>query len=508
MSSLSEQLFNEILMARQRVYAVSGATPLEIMNAPLPFRLFLKREDLGPIKAYKWRGAYNRMALLQPAERARGVVTASAGNHAQGVALAASLLGTRARIFMPRPTPQVKQNAVRRFGGDLVEIVLHGDSYDEASLAAVADATEAQRTYIHAYDDLQVMGGQGTLADEVVMSGKGPFDTALLQIGGGGMAAAAACWLKRQYPGIRIIGVECAGQACMTAAAQAGHPVPLDSVDIFCDGTAVKKAGELTFQLCRELVDEYVTVSTSDVCRAIQSIWEANRIITETSGALGVAAALALGDRLRGQNVLAILSGANIDFSMFGYIARNSDVGGAVRRHLRIRLPERPGALLHVLENAVAESNIVEFQYGKTHPDEASFTIGVATTNESFHALGQRLDALQIRWEDVTGQEDVTFRVIRYDCALLRHPVFLNLDFYERSGALHDFLQRHVPHDGNICYFNYTHTGERIGRALLGIEFADGTGRAAFLAALPERGAGFRTCRVVAAPIEARLCGK
>lgn len=507
MSSLSDQLFDAILMARQRVYAVADATPLELMNADLPFRLFLKREDLGPIKAYKWRGAYNRMALLSPDERARGVVTASAGNHAQGVALAASLLGIHARIFMPRPTPQVKQEAVKRFGGDQVEIVLHGDSYDAASQAATEDAAQSGRAFVHPYDDLQVMGGQGTLADEIVLSGQGPFDTALLQIGGGGMAAAAACWLKRQYPGIRVIGVEGVDQACMSAANAAGKPVELERVDIFCDGTAVRKAGSLTFQLCRELIDDYVTVTNNDVCWAMQSIWEANRIVTETSGALGVAAALKLGDRLHGQKVLAVLSGANIDFGMLGFITRNSHVGGAVRRHLRIRIPEKPGALLGVLHSAFGESNIVEFQYGKTDSAEAWFTLGVAATDPALRALEQTLAAQNIPWENVTGHEDVAFRVIRYESALLKNPVFLNLDFYERPGALHDFLAQHVARRGNICYFNYAYTGERVGRALLGIEFENDTGRAEFLKALPSHGTGFRACRVVSAPAEARLRG-
>lgn len=494
-------------MARQRVYAVADATPLEEMNADLPFRLFLKREDLGPIKAYKWRGAYNRMALLTEEEKACGVITASAGNHAQGVALAASLLGVHAKIFMPRPTPLVKQDAVRRFGGAQVEIVLSGDSYDAASAAATEEAEKDGRIFVHPYDDLEVMGGQGTLADEVVMSGQGPFDVALLQIGGGGMAAAAACWLKRQYPGIKIIGVETEGQACMSAAVAAGEPVALDKVDIFCDGTAVKKAGKLTFALCRELVDEYVTVTNDDVCWAVQRIWEANRIAVETSGAMGVAAALKLGEQLRGQTVLAVLSGANIDFGKLGYITRNSQVDGASRHYLRVRIPEQPGALLSVLEEGFGDSNIVEFQYGKTDAKEAWFTLGVAATPLALEALKQRLSGSAVRWEEVTGAEDVVFRVIRYDRSLLKNPVFLSLDFYERPGALHDFLKKYVAASGNICYFNYAYSGERVGRALLGIEFADATVRTAFLAALPDRGTGFRACRVVKGPVGERLGG-
>ena len=304
MSALTEEVFNAILMARQRVYAVAPATPLELVVAPeLPFSLYVKREDLGPIKAYKWRGAYNRMALLTPDERARGIVAASAGNHAQGVALAAKMLGIHAKIYMPRSTPEVKQAAVRRFGGEFVQIVLHGDAYDAAGAAAKEDAHENNLTFVHPYDDVSVMGGQGTLADEVVMSGKGPFDVAFLQIGGGGMAAASAVWLKRQFPGIKIIGVEGVAQASMAAAVSAGKPTDIGRVDIFCDGTAVRKAGSLTFEICRELVDEFVTVTNEDVCWAIQKLWESNRIIPETSGAMGVAAALKLADSLAGKKL-------------------------------------------------------------------------------------------------------------------------------------------------------------------------------------------------------------
>ncbi|MDR2981366.1 MAG: pyridoxal-phosphate dependent enzyme [Puniceicoccales bacterium] len=509
MSSLLDQLFESILMARQRVYAVAPATPLEEMNANLPFRLFLKREDLGPIKAYKWRGSYNRMAMLTEAERKVGVVSASAGNHAQGVALAASLLGINARIYMPRPTPQVKQEAVKRFGGERVEIILHGDSFDEASAAAMTDVAQSGRTFIHPYDDLDVMGGQGTLADEIVMSGQGPFDVALLQIGGGGMAAAAACWLKRQYPGIRIIGVEGNGQACMTAANKAGHPVSLEKADIFCDGTAVKQAGNLTYELCRELIDEYVSVTNDDVCWAVQSIWEANRIIVETSGAMGVAAALKLGEKLRGKNVLAVLSGANIDFGKLGYITRNSQVDGASRHYIRLCIPEKPGALLDVLENAFGEENIIEFQYGKTDKTKAWFTIGVAAGEQALAGLAEKLSQLNIQWENVTGHEDVSFRVIRYEASLLANPIFLNLDFYERPGALHDFLLllRNVADCGNICYFNYAYTGERIGRALLGIDFPSEEAGRNFLKGLPDHGTGFRSCRAVNGPANERLRG-
>ncbi len=505
MSALSDELFDAILMARQRVYAVADATPLEEVSASLPFRLFVKREDLGPIKAYKWRGAYNRMALLSPEERSRGIVAASAGNHAQGVALAAKLLNIRAKIFMPRSTPDVKQNAVRRFGGDNVEIVLFGEAYDEASRAAHETAERENLTFVHPYDDIGTMGGQGTLADECVMSGKGPFDVAFLQIGGGGMAAACACWLRRQYPGIRIYGVEGAEQASMKAAFEAGTPVDIGKTDIFCDGTSVRKAGNLTFPLCRELMDDIVTVTNDDVCWAIQTLWETHRVLPETSGAMGVAAALKLAGTLAGKKVLTVISGANIDFGMLGVITRNSQVNGAHRRYLRVRIPERPGALLDILGNAFSDCNLLEFQYGKTDASTAWFTIGVAVSDAQFAALGESLSAKNIEWRHVTGEADVLFRVIPYEEKLMSHPAFLRLDFYERPGALAAFLEKNLGENENICYFNYLYTGERVGRALIGIEFPDTAARERFLATLPKSGDGFRSCVVVDGEAEKRL---
>ena len=505
MSALCDELFDAILMARQRVYAVADATPLEEVAADLPFRLFVKREDLGPIKAYKWRGAYNRMALLSPEERSRGIVAASAGNHAQGVALAAKLLNIHAKIFMPRSTPDVKQNAVRRFGENNVEIVLFGESYDEASRAAHETADRENLTFVHPYDDLGTMGGQGTLADECVMSGKGPFDVAFLQIGGGGMAAACACWLRRQYPGIKIYGVEGADQASMKAAFEAGTPVDIGKTDIFCDGTSVRKAGNLTFPLCRELMDGIVTVTNDDVCWAIQTLWETHRVLPETSGAMGVAAALKLAGTLAGKKVLTVISGANIDFGMLGVITRNSQVNGAHRRYLRVRIPERPGALLDVLGSAFSDCNLLEFQYGKTDAADAWFTIGVAVSDAQFAALGETLSAKNIEWQHVTGEADILFRVIPYNEKLMREPAFLRLDFYERPGALSAFLEKNLSASENICYFNYQYTGERVGRALIGIEFSDTSARERFLAALPKSGDGFRSCVVIDGDAAKRL---
>ncbi|HSI83116.1 MAG TPA: pyridoxal-phosphate dependent enzyme, partial [Candidatus Methylacidiphilales bacterium] len=327
---LDRQLRQETLFARERVYRFGQPTPIERLvlpsseredpSAPAP-EIWVKREDLSPVKSYKWRGACNRMALLTPEEAARGVVTASAGNHAQGVAMVAKALGIRARIYMPRSTPRVKQNAVRHHGGTFVDIRLVGDSYDEAVTAARTDENSSGAVYVHAYDDLRVMAGQGTLADEVVLSGRGPFDVAYLQIGGGGMASAVANWLKTYWPAISIIGVEGEGQASMKAAMEAGQPVALSEVDIFCDGTAVRKAGALPYPICAQTLDRVETITNAEVSNAIRVLWETLRCISEPSGAMGLAAVLKNRASLAGKKVLIVISGANIDFLQLGLIA-------------------------------------------------------------------------------------------------------------------------------------------------------------------------------------------
>lgn len=469
--ALIRSLRQEILFARRRIYEVGQATPLEAIHMSDPaFELFVKREDLSPIHAYKWRGAYNRMAQLSVEELQSGVVTASAGNHAQGVALAARKLGTQAIIFMPLSTPRMKQVAVQQHGGDQVEIRLCGDSYDAASFAAHTCAADEGKTYIHAYDDLAVMAGQGTLADEIVMSGKGPFDVAFLQVGGGGMAAATATWLKMQFPDIHIIGVEGVDQASMAAAIKAGKPVTLDKIDIFCDGTAVRQAGTLTHQVCAEVVDEWMTVSNDEVSAAIQFLWEKLRCIPEPSGAMGVAAVLKRKDQLSGKRVLSILCGANMDFEQLAMVARRSAVGAARRHYLKIDIKEQSGAMYSLLNALPRTVNIVDFQYGKTDAANASPVIGFDVAPMQFEVLTKALTDGGYPFVEVTSETDVAFRLIHYEAKLLSHPFFITLEFHERRGALAEFLRAVSPH-ANLCYFNYVYSGERVGRALLGFEF-------------------------------------
>lgn len=506
---LDRQLRQEILFARERVYRFGQPTPLETIILPGGPEVWVKREDLSAVKSYKWRGACNRMAVLAPEEASRGVVTASAGNHAQGVALAARALGIHARVYMPRSTPRVKQGAVRQHGGEWVEIRLAGDSYDEAVHAARADEAESGATYVHAYDDLRVMAGQGTLADEIVLSGHGPFDAAFLQIGGGGMAAGVSNWLKTYWPGIKIVGVEGVGQASMKAALAEGRPVALDQVDLFCDGTAVRTAGESPYRILRDTLDRIDTVTNAEVSRAIRVLWESLRCVSEPSGALGLAAVLQQREALAGKRVLVVVSGSNVDFLQLGLIARSQGASSQTSRTLRVRIPERPGTMLHLLDTGFAGIDIIDFQYGKTSETEAWPIFTLAADDPAvLAAVPGKLEDAGFVWEEVTGAIDVDFRAIPLRGDLLRHPAFLRLEFYERPGALHDFLASRVADKANLCYFNYRQSGERIGRALIGLDFATTEERGALLATIPGHGEGYRLCVPVDEGTRKRLAGK
>lgn len=479
MSDLADQLYEEVLMARQRVYAVGQPTPLQELSIPgIAAKVFCKREDLGPIKAYKWRGSFNRMALLSKAELDHGVVAASAGNHAQGVAIGARVLGTKAIIFMPRSTPAMKQRAVAMHGGDHVEIRLIGDSYDDAGIAAKELAKSEGMAFIHPYDDMQVMGGQGTLADEIVMSGQGPFTHVFLQIGGGGMAAATAAWLKRFYPDIKTIGVEGVDQASMKAAIDNGGPTDLSYVDVFCDGTAVRRAGDLTFQLCSEFIDEFMTVTNDEVCNATRLLWEANRAIPEPAGAMGLAAAVKRRDEFTADDrVLVILCGANMDFSQLAFIARHGGVGPEGRRSIRLPMTEQRGSLVNLLRGLPKNINIIDVQHGKTGKGISYPVIGLTGSAQDFAEMDDYFSSLKIEHSDVTASEDVDFRIINYSPQLFTHPLFVHIEFPERPGAFLAFMEE-VKEKANLCYFNYAYSGERVGRALIGMEFASAEDRA------------------------------
>lgn len=508
---LDRRLRQETLLARERVYRFGPPTPMERLILPGAEpgpEVWVKREDLSAVKCYKWRGACNHMAQMTADEKTLGVITASAGNHAQGVALAARTLGIPARIYMPRSTPRVKQSAVAQHGGDFVRILLAGDSYDDAVAAARADERVSGGTYVHAYDDLRVMAGQGTLADEVVLSGHGPFDAAYLQIGGGGMASAVSNWLKTYWPASEMVGVEGVNQASMKAALAAGEPTELVELDIFCDGTAVRKAGALPFEICRQTLARIETVTNAEVSGAIRLLWETLRCISEPSGAMGLAAVLNERARLAGKRVLIVVTGANIDFRQLGLIAQSEGAAGPAERTLRIRIPEEPGSMLTLLDACFAGLNITDFQFGRQSCEEARpiFTVG-AEDPALLRDFPSRLETAGYHWEELTGAVDVAFRAIPLRSDLLKHPAFLRLDFYERPGALHDFLGQVIRERASVCYFNYRQSGERVGRALLGFDFASQAARDAFVRAIPEHGEGYRSCKSVDAAALERMSG-
>ena len=513
MSSVTtDKLFEEILAARERVYAVGEITPLEQLALPQTrAHVWAKREDLGPIKAFKWRGAYNAMAALSDEQRAKGVVAASAGNHAQGVALGAKALNCRAVIFMPRSTPEVKQREVKRFGGDAVEIRLVGDTYDDAGLAAKQFCEERQAMYIHPYDDLVTMGGQGTLADEVVMSGKGPFDRVYLAIGGGGLAAAVACWLKRYWPQVKIYGVEGVDQASMQAAMQAGGPVELDYVDVFCDGTAVRKAGAQTFGLCEKLLDGIVTVTNDQVCHAIRSMWECLRIIPEPSGAMALAGFQKhdeAGEVADGEKVLTVVCGANMDFAQLGGIATRAGIGSKHRRFLRVPIPEGKGSLVDFLRQLPESISIIDLQYGRIDSDPQYPVLGLIGSEADYEELDKVVLERGVEAIDVSKDEDVGYRIINYSPELFESPLFVNIEFPERAGAFLQFMTE-VKDIASLCYFNYAYSGERVGRALVGMEFGAPQDREACLQRITAmQGDCIRAAREVSDETFYRLTGK
>lgn len=474
---LIKQLCEEAEKARDVIYQAGEATPLEhVRLGDEDFDLYLKREDLGPIKAYKWRGGFNAVLNHHKNGGSDVIVAASAGNHAQGVALAARMLGLQAKIYMPLAAPIMKQRAVQHHGGDNVELILTGDTYNEAGDAAKAYVAETGYTYIHPFDDIYTMAGQAMIADEVIKdSGDKPFDYAFLQIGGGGMAGATAAWLKKQWPDIKIIGVEGVEQASMKASVEAGHPITLDKIDAFCDGTAVLRPGDLTFQVCNEFIDDFITVTNNEVSNAMRTLWDSKRLIPEPSGAMGVAGVRQYGEqypeKLKGKKVLSIICGANMDFSKLSLVARKSAVGGK-RHYYRIALPEREGALLDVLNKCFQNMNVSEFMYGKIHNSQAWQTIAVDGKDADMTSLEDCLTQNGLEFSNVTHDQDIKYKIINYNPALFKDPLFLNIEFPERKGALRDLLRAISP-IANICYFNYAYSGEAVGRALMGFEFAN-----------------------------------
>jgi len=460
---------------KARVYDVAVETPLEAaprLSRRLGNQVLLKREDLQPVFSFKLRGAYNRIAHLGEASAARGVVCASAGNHAQGVALAARRRSIPAVVVMPETTPLIKVQAVVDLGA---EVLLHGDDYDSAQERALELARERSLVFVHPFDDPDVIAGQGTIAMEILRQTGGRLDAVFVPVGGGGLLAGIAVYVKYLYPAVRIIGVEPRDAAGMYESLRAGRRVTLERVGMFADGVAVRRVGEETFKLCRGLVDEIVLTETDEICAAIQDIFEDTRSIVEPAGALAVAGLkqYAAREGWRDRRLVAINSGANMNFDRLRHIAERADFGGEREALFAVVIPEQPGSFLHFCE-ALGKRSVTEFNYRYAGPEGAQIFVGLALTGghgEKDHVAGA-LRGAGFTVTDMTGDEMAKLHV-RYmvggHARGLEHELLYRFEFPERPGALLKFLQA-IGSRWNISLFHYRNHGSDYGRVLAGIQ--------------------------------------
>ena len=463
------------LIRSAQVYDVADETPLDLaanLSARLDNRVFMKREDLQPVFSFKLRGAYNKIASLPDNALKSGVICSSAGNHAQGVALAARRRGVRAVIVMPVTTPSIKTEAVRALGG---EVVLHGDAYDDAYTRACQLADEEGLVFIHPFDDPQVIAGQGTIGKEILEQCDETIDALFIPVGGGGLIAGIAAWVKQTQPGIRIIGVEPEDSAAMQASLQAGHPVTLDHVGIFADGVAVRRVGDETFRLCRELVDEFMTVDTDQICAAIRDIFEDTRSIVEPAGGLAVAAAkkYVAEQGVSGQTLVTISCGANVNFDRLRHIAERAAVGEQTEMLLAAEIPEKPGSFRRFCE-AIGRRGITEFNYRYADDRKAHIFVGVQLSGglRERTELLATLRAAGFPVEDLSDNEMAKLHVrhmVGGRSPGIRNERLFRFEFPERPGALLDFLNA-IGTDWNISLFHYRNHGSDYGRILAGID--------------------------------------
>jgi len=458
-----------------RVYDVAVESPLELarnLSARLDNHVWMKREDLQPVFSFKLRGAYNKISSLNEEQLASGVICSSAGNHAQGVALAAQRRGVRAVIVMPVTTPSIKVDAVTALGG---EVVLHGDTYDDAYAHAMRLASAEGLVFIHPFDDPDVIAGQGTIGAEILRQAEQGIDAIFVPIGGGGLIAGIAAYVKSRQPGVRIIGVEPEDSAAMRDSIAADEPIELDHVGIFADGVAVKRVGDETFRLCRLYVDEYITVDTDQICAAIKDIFEETRTIVEPAGGLAVAGLkkyVAQHDS-HGRTFIAINCGANMNFDRLRHIAERADVGEQKEMLLAAEIPEEPGSFRRFC-GVIGKRGITEFNYRYSDSSKAHVFVGVQLRR----GLKEREDILRSLVEagytvaDLSDNELAKLHVrhmVGGRSAGIANERLFRFEFPERPGALMDFLDA-IGRDWNISLFHYRNHGSDWGRILAGID--------------------------------------
>jgi threonine dehydratase len=460
-----------------RVYDVAQRSALDhapLLSARLDRHVLLKREDQQPVFSFKLRGAYNKMAQLDSMQRARGVIAASAGNHAQGVALAAAKLGVRATIVMPVTAPQVKVDAVRRFGGAMVQVVLAGESYSEAQ----AEASRLQgihgQTFVHPFDDADVIAGQATIGTEILDQHRGPLHAVFVPVGGGGLLAGVASRIKSQRPEVKVIGVQSIDSDAMARSLEAGERVVLDEVGLFADGTAVKQVGALTFELCRRHVDAMLRVDADAVCAAIRDIYQETRCVPEPSGALALAGLkqYAAANAPRDGALVAIVSGANMNFDRLRFVAERAEVGEQREAVFAVTIPEERGSFRRFCA-ALGQCSITEFNYRIGDATRAHIFVGVRIAHrDDRETLLAAFREQQFGVLDLTDDELAKLHLrhmIGGRSALARDERLYRFEFPERPGALSRFLDRMHPH-WNISLFHYRNHGADHGRILVGIQ--------------------------------------
>lgn len=457
-----------------RIYDLAIETPIDaapLLSRRLNNQVLLKREDLQPVFSFKLRGAYNKLRHLSDEQLAAGVIAASAGNHAQGLALAAKKMGVKATIVMPQTTPQIKVDAVRARGA---KVVLIGDSYDAAAAHANKLVEEQGLTYIHPFDDPDIIAGQGTIGMEILRQIPGDLDAIFIAVGGGGLCAGVAAYVKNLRPDIKIIAVESDDAACLDAAMKAGRRVRLKEVGIFADGTAVAQIGKETFRLLKDLVDEVITVSTDEICAAIKDVYNDTRAICEPSGALGTAGLKKYVEThgVEGQTLVAIQCGANIDFDRLRYISERTETGEKREAVLAVTIDEKPGSFEKFCK-ALRRRNISEFNYRYNDAQQAQIFVGMKVTSDDDRLqLVQELAAKGYAVTDMTDNEmaklHIRHMVGGHAPQVVDEQVF-RFEFPERPGALLNFLVQ-LGGRFNISMFHYRNHGSAFGRVLVGLQ--------------------------------------
>lgn len=474
---MTQKYIKKILDAR--IYDLVQETPLEearIMSARLGNRVLLKREDLQPVFSFKIRGAYNKLLNLSEAERSRGVVAASAGNHAQGVALGAQHLGIKAIIVMPKTTPSIKVNAVRSYGA---RVVLHGDSYDEAWAHSMTLVEQKGMTYVHPFDDPDTIAGQGTVGVEILRQCPEKLDAIFIAVGGGGLCAGVAAYVKYVRPEVKIIAVESEDSACLELAINTGRRGTLKQVGLFADGVAVKQIGKETFRVLKDTVDEVITVSTDEMCASIKDIFEDTRSIVEPAGALSLAAIKKYVQRegCEGQTLVGINCGANMNFDRLRYISERTEIGEKREAVIAVTIPEKPGSFKRFCK-ALSQRSITEFNYRYSEDDQAHIFVGVQVVSDDDRAeLLKKLAKDGYKVVDLTENEMAKLhtrhmvggRVFADNRSEVENEVVYRFEFPERPGALMQFLTT-LGSRWNISMFHYRNHGAAEGRVLIGLQ--------------------------------------